>query len=250
MFKICGLPENTRDSAKRVNDTLKSLRSLQKSKISAVDGHQLKPKIVWKVESYVQGVLYRTVAIVEGACREWNNGNGLAAVILSRSAFETGAVFLEFRTQFNNALNDGDLDRIDALTMRHIFSDKSEKSESSLWEIEALPSVMTFIDKLDRYLASAPAENVKGKPKPARSMYNFLSEIVHPNYFGTLGLYAELDTSKALNVFDHKHALKPMVFAQILAGLVGADIVLTYANEIFDKLPDLAQAASSHSDYA
>ena len=105
-FELDQIPNEHRESIQDINSGLERLRDLRKPRVTAMTS-PIMPKVVWKIETYAQGLTYRTVALAEGVCNSWNDENGLAAVILGRSLVETAGMAWSFWDDLESATATG-----------------------------------------------------------------------------------------------------------------------------------------------
>jgi hypothetical protein len=138
------------------------------------DGN-VKPKIVWKLDGYVQQILYRVIDISPDILLFWRNEKLISTIILARSLMETVGAAYWLICRINSNVKKGAWTDIDNDIMKLSFG-------SSM--IKTMPNpvnVMNFIDKVDK--------RIRGY----RNAYEILSESTHPNSSGTLFAYSEVD---------------------------------------------------------
>jgi hypothetical protein len=164
----------------RVVDALVKLRKrlvreITTSRIASI------PKLVWKMTSTYQCLVRRTIEEADGMRSAWNEGNLLTTVTMARSLFETGAMVRHLTDSIQKATNDKSVDALDNAIMTVGFGDRLGWLEDKGYQ--AL-NVLTVIDKMDRSV-------FHDKQPRFRKTYDFLSEFVHPNHLGILGLYCD-----------------------------------------------------------
>jgi hypothetical protein len=103
-------------------------------------------------------------------------------VTMSRSLTETGAVVRCLIDAVKEATKEKDVDALDKAVMSAGFATRFEEFMGDDWAYKA-KSILTLIDATDR---SVFKDNVSR----LRKAYDFLSEFVHPNHLGILGLIA------------------------------------------------------------
>lgn len=197
------------------------------------------PKVVWKIETYAQGLTFRTVALAEGVCSLWNSENGLAAVILGRSLVETAGMAWSFWDDLKNATATGRLKNIDDVAMSYTFSTRWPKFAEG---IPPTPSIMNLIDRLDRTLFRDK------KAKHVRKVYDDLSEFAHPNWIGTVGFFGDLDTQKYEMKFDPKGLMPERLLSDIIACAGSITIIELSLDHITETIPQIWKIADGKTE--
>jgi hypothetical protein len=100
---------------------------------------------------------------------------------MARSLFETGAIVRHLTDSIQKASDDKDVDALDKVIMSVGFGERLGWLASEGYQ--AL-NVLTVIDKMDKSV-------FHDKQPRFRNTYDFLSEFVHPNHLGILGLYSD-----------------------------------------------------------
>jgi hypothetical protein len=139
-------------------------------------------KIAWKVANYAGAMRYRTVALADGAAQNWNGGNILCAALCARAVVETVAQLFYVRNGVEVALKLEELSQIDRIVEQGTFATRVEDPLKESPELKA-QRITNWLDKLDRELPGV------------RRHYNYLSDMVHPNYSGTFRFFASLDSA-------------------------------------------------------
>ena len=106
------------------NACLERLLIQRKSEI-AVQGSFIESKTGWKCAILQQALLYRVCAVANGAANQWNSGNIIASVTLSRSLLETIVVANHIREELlrlREPMNQDAADAIDDLCNKHLFA--------------------------------------------------------------------------------------------------------------------------------
>lgn len=199
-------------------------------------GPPIKPKIVWKIESYLQGQLYRSVALGDGVCDAWDRGNALAAVILARSIVETAAAVWAFKSSLEKAISAKSLDAIDTIVNEYTFHSRWKKWDGDL--MVPTPNILTLIDKLDaEFLADR-------KAKLIRESYDFLSEFAHPNWPGAAGLFGKIDAEKIRMDFPPAQP-KKWTIAHIIPGTGLLRVVEHCIDKVEEMLPKIREISET-----
>ena len=145
-------------------------------------GQYARSKIAWKAANYAEAIRYRTVALADGAAQNWNSGNILCAALCARAVVETVAQLFYVKNGVALALKLEELSQIDRIVEQGTFATGVEDLLKESPEVKA-QRISTWIDKLDRELPGV------------RRHYNYLSDMVHPNYVGTFQFFASLDSA-------------------------------------------------------
>ena len=145
-------------------------------------GEYSRSKIAWKVANYAEAMRYRTVALADGAAQNWNGGNILCAALCARAVVETVAQLFYVKNGVAVALKLEELSQIDRIVEQGTFATRVEDPLKESPELKA-QRITNWLDKLDRELPGV------------RRHYNYLADMVHPNYPGTFQFFASLDSA-------------------------------------------------------
>jgi hypothetical protein len=164
------------------NACLERLLAQRKSEIT-LSGPFVESRTGWKCAVLQQAFLYRVCALANGVAGEWNCGNIIASVTLSRSLLETIVVADYIRDEMlrlRDPMNREASDAIDDLCSRHLFATRNQAIIDSGSGISPV-NILNYVDKFDKKIPSV------------REAYDFLSEYAHPNGTGQFFTYGELD---------------------------------------------------------
>ena len=155
------------------------------------------------------GLLHRMADLAGGAIDLYKQRKDLPALILTRSFFETFALFNYFIGKLKAAVADGKVQDTDEILMRLLFGSRD-------WDDLQAINVLTAIDQLDKDVAGV------------RKWYNDLCEIAHPNWLGTAGNYGKSGDSPYTLYFESPYKGVPAefglkTFKEILGGLPEMD---------------------------
>lgn len=223
-----------RISADVVDDDAKSLAAINKEIVGlaerrrqtvTVSGRLARSKIAWKIETFAEAVLYRLVALAEGAALSWNAAIPLPAFLCTRAVVETIALLVDFEGRVAKLLHAEDLNGLNDLTMNRIFSTRDEEWLQGAPEFKSV-NVMTHIEKLDKLLPGALGH------------YNRLSERCHPNSLGHHQMFASTDYSNGTVTYDPSKAMRDVT--AIIAGLT----LLGVAGHSLGELSVLSEGVS------
>lgn len=219
--------------AEDINSALEALRSRKVSTVGA-GTDPIKPKVVWKLETYTQGLVWRSVALGDGVCLSWSNGNHLSAAILARSVIESAAMAWLFRNQLSKAVETGDIEEIDRVAMSRVFSTRLQGFADGFTKA---PNILSLIDKLDKEFMHAPKERM------IRNTYDYLSEFVHPNWSSVTGLFGELDKDRKDMAFGDKRHAAEKTFRHMLLGTNCLFIIENCCAKVDEYLPRIWEVA-------
>jgi hypothetical protein len=165
----------------RFNSSLALLLSRRKPLIEA-EGMFFASKTAWKCALLQQSLLYRVTSLACGCADAWNAKNIVCSVLAARALLETVALCEHTTEKLLGRCEARDLDAIDDLANKELFSTRNEEMASDGVGFKAT-NVLTFIDKLDKQIAGV------------RESYDFLSEWCHPNGSGHLSTYGDINRS-------------------------------------------------------
>jgi hypothetical protein len=163
----------------RYNLSFISLLSRRKP-VLAAEGLFFASKTAWKCALLQQSLLYRVTSLACGCADAWNAKNIVCSGLAARALLETVALCEHTTQKLLDRCEAPDLDAIDDLANKELFSTRNEEMVSEGVGFKAT-NVLTFIDKLDKQLDGV------------RESYDFLSEWCHPNGSGHLSTYGDMD---------------------------------------------------------
>ena len=165
-----------------------------------------------------QALLYRVCALADGAANQWNSGNIIASVTLSRSLLETIVVASHIRDELlrlQEPMNQEAANAIDDLCNKHLFATRNQDTVDAGYGHFAT-NIITYVNKFDKKIPST------------REAYDFLSEFAHPNGSGHLFTYGEINR-QAGHVTFHKSAPR-------VRGIRGHVIALCWIELVVERL--------------
>lgn len=160
----------------------------------------------------------------------WNTGNLLTAVTMARSLIEIGAIVRHLTDSIKTAATEKDLDAVDKAVMNVGFGMRIKdlyEGEAGSGDYKA-QNILTIIDKMDKKMFQ------DGEPR-LRKTYDFLSEFVHPNSFGILGLYSDNFAKEYRIEFGRTARKRETLLPNLRVTLGMAWLVAMEANDL-DKL--------------
>ena len=230
-FDKSKIPVLGAEDVDQINKALRRLKKRRKKEI-VVEGIFLKSKLAWKVATYQEAVLYRSVMLAEGCVLAWNMNNSLSSFLSARAFVETVAVFLDFEQQCVGYLDKSDFSSIDELVTNRTFSTRDEKWVRESPETSAI-NVLTAIDRIDRRM-------IEG----LRRHYDFLSERCHPNWLGQLFFFSKLDTNTGITTYSENMNMQANL-DHVLGGMLLVGLLENSLKRVDQMVIRLAGAHSS-----
>jgi hypothetical protein len=197
------------------------------------------PKLVWKTKWVYQCFIRRMVEGADGVRAAWNAGNLLTIVTMARSLIETAAIARHLTDLIKDAIETRDGGALDNAVKSVLFAARHKLFEN-LEDASKARSILTYIDRMDR---SVFHDN-KGR---LRDSYDYLSEFVHPNHLGILGLYADPDNSSLRIEFGKVARRKKEISLHIGQALGMIWLMELEAVEIDTLLPEIAKLRPQNS---
>lgn len=179
-----------RDELELLNAELSSLAARRREQIDLLVEPYRRSKIAWKVAVLANAVVYRQIALAEGAASSWNNANYLSAILNGRAMVETAAFYWDFSKRFRELASIPDFGAVDALAMNSLFGTKDKELLRDHPEHEAR-QILRSIDLIDRTVIPH-----------FRSHYDALSEFCHPKSYGHRGLFSKIDHDTGIATFE------------------------------------------------
>lgn len=99
-----------------------------------------------------QALLYRVCALADGAANQWNSGNIIASVTLSRSLLETIVVASHIRDELlrlQEPINQEAANAIDDLCNKHLFATRNQDTVDAGYGHFAT-NIITYVNKFDK----------------------------------------------------------------------------------------------------
>lgn len=180
--------------------------------------------IPYKILLARETLLYRAVDLGEASCMCFKENNIVSGACLSRALQETIAVLFYVNRKSKKAIIDKDLNHLDEYTMKVLLGSKDDKS------MPDPVNILTMIDHVDKEI-----------PK-FRTIYNKLSEIAHPNWHGTLGIYSHPENEKRIMTLGANTRLEDITRGKGVSALnAGLEVLIFVYDEFANFLPQLIQ---------
>lgn len=219
--------------AERILETEDIIKELELEKLSIVtpfeESGDIKPKVVWKYDCYLQAALYRSTDISKETLSLWKETKPVTAVILARSLMETVAAVYWLVTRVEKKIVLKNFSGIDEDVMRLSFNNMIP---DELLPVKTI-NVMDCIRSLDKLV---PGFN---------KVYGILSEASHPNHLGTLYSYSKIDKeTRAIKLFDTHPDAESFLANNLPSALTGSlDIMKIALNKYNNLRPQLLALA-------
>jgi hypothetical protein len=219
-----------------IRQALRGLRALFVSKLTQ---SQLRSQtqISFKVQHFVQCVVRRIVASVDGMNLGWNADNMITAVTMARSLIETVALVhavsqdIKLASEEENFIKANEVLNSAMLSSRHpVFA-------------QAAALEPTRVTKL---VARIDSEFLGSSTPKVKDQYEFLCEFVHPNGPGLLMLYADGRYSTDDISYELSTEQREAIFKALLESPLGLVVLaLPLLHDILARLPELERLSTA-----
>lgn len=183
-MEVCLEGHNWEQDLKLAKGWVSELNKLAPQEIKH-DDYSTIAKIPFKVATIKEIFLYRVADLSKIAIELIDKKKCLAAAILIRSIMETTAMLYYVYNKMKSVVEKNDVGDIDEYLMRVILGCKEQE------DLSKPINVLTAIQKVDKWLNKGiPEEKTKNI---FMGFYNALSDYTHPNWWGGLGAYGEVN---------------------------------------------------------
>ena len=145
--------------------------------------HRDAGKLPYKITDYHFALTWRFTELARSALENFEQERLAVAILLTRGAIESAAGLWYAYTKVDVAVRAGITGDLDDAAMRLLLGRRNNPETDALQAI----SVLTFVDSFDKQMQRA------GFEVGFRALYDDLSEVAHPNWEGTLGLYGNIN---------------------------------------------------------
>lgn len=221
--------------AKMLRDATQQFQALRQALVNEVDPASISTvaKIPFKIILAREALLYRAVDLGEASCLCFQANNIVSGACLSRTLQETIAVLFYVNRKSKKAILDKDLDHLDEYTMKVLMGSKDD---------DTMPNpvnILTMINHVDKEV-----------PK-FRAIYDKLSEVAHPNWHGTLGIFSSGNKEKLITSLGTNKRLEIITRGQgISALLAGVEFLVFVYDEFANFLPELIKTCEDDIEQA
>lgn len=223
---------NTLSFEEKIGLLSKLSDTLKEAVMPTVDAYKdaANSKMAFKVFSLKEPLLYRMSDLTSSAVQMYSDNKILPGFLLTRASMETFVVLFSLRRIITNLVKNKNIVDADNLLMKRIFGGKAEDMPLNA------TNIMTLI---------APAN--KEFPN-FKSMYDYLSEICHPNLFGVHMLYSAYDNNNLCLALGFNPQKVPIDSGLNTHIRVTSDFVFCY-NDINNYLEDFMKVCNADIDF-
>lgn len=136
-------------------------------------------------------LLHRADELTKTALDLYQQRKLVSGLVIVRAAFETAALLYYVCKKLRDAVQTKNVDDIDEMLMKVLFGQRRNGAE-----VQAI-NILTVIDDLDK------ETRIDGEGY-VRYLYDELCEFAHPNWSGTAGFYANMDSDSFFATFDQE----------------------------------------------
>jgi len=202
------------------------VKGLSTGLVSRTDPAQVSviAKIPYKALEIREALLYRATDLADAACLLFEKENVVSAACITRAFQETLAVLFFINRKVKKAIKDKDVPQLDEVLMKTLMGAKNNP------DMPDPVNILTMIDMVDKEIPHF------------RAVYDNLSELSHPNWAGTLGIYTRINKEKVWTDFGRNIKLGESTKAQsVLSLFAGLELIVHIYDEFADFLPDLVK---------
>lgn len=175
-------------------------------------------KPIFELEYFKESVIYRFIELAEASFTLLDDGNYLGAITTVRSLQETTSVLWYINELCKYAVANKELKHFTKQMYRLIVGWKNDE------EFPDPPNILTLIDKVDKTISGY------------RKYYDILSEYAHPNWHGTMGLFARTGGKKLKVEFGRYIKGKKILIQHIKNTLIISIDLLRYIESQYETI--------------
>lgn len=212
------------DIYKQLEESKLYVKGLKMSLVSRTDPAQVSliAKIPFKALQIREALLYRVTDLTDASCELVDAMNLVSAACVTRAFQESLAALFYINRKVKKAITDKDVTILDDTLMKSLLGAKNNPDMCDPI------NVLTLIDKVEREIPGF------------KIVYDNLSELTHPNWAGTLGLFSRINQEELWVDFGRNISLKDSTQVQIINTLqAGLVLVVDIYDEFADFLPEL-----------
>lgn len=212
------------DIKKQLEESKLYVKGLKMSLVSRTDPAQVSliSKAPFKALQIREALLYRVTDLADASCGLVDAMNLVSAACITRAFQETLAALFYINRKVKKAISDKDITTLDDTLMKSLLGAKNNP------DICDPINVLTMIDKVEKEIPGF------------RNVYDNLSELSHPNWAGTLGIYSKINQEELWVDFGRNIRLKDTTQVQIVNTLqAGLELVVHIYDEFAELLPEL-----------
>jgi hypothetical protein len=221
---------NASNNLEEARSTLIAWKEQMKDLIE-LSSNCLTNKPIFELEYFSESVFYRFIELAEATFILLEAQNYLGSVVTVRSLQETSAVIWYLNEKCLYAVENNDLTHFSEQMKRLMLGWKHDN------EFPEAINVLNLIDKVDNKISGY------------RKHYDLLSEYVHPNWHGTMGLFAKTGGKEPKVEFGRYIRGKNVLVKHIEAALITSIDVVMFIQDGYEdtvkKLADLCYLLKS-----
>lgn len=214
------------DSQTFLDEAKLYVKSLRMSLVSRTDPAQvsLTAKIPYKALQIREALLYRATDLADASCVLADMQNLISATCTTRAFQETLAMLFYINRKVKKAIDDQNFSVLDETLMKALTGSKNNPA------MRDPINILTMVDRVEKEIPGF------------RGVYDNLSELSHPNWAGTLGIYTKIDREKLWVDFGKNIRLKDTTQRQIVFTLrAGLELVVHIYDEFAELMPQLVK---------
>jgi len=221
------------ESVASLTDEIRGRLELLESNLpKQVDGWALSQlsKLPYKVQVYREALSWRMAELGRAAFEEFRKDKLAAAIVLTRAAVESSAALWYLCAKVDTAVESADVGDIGDYLMRMIagIATVAPADASAGEPITPRPiRIHNFLDRVEM--------DING----FKHQYGILSEYAHPNWSGTIYLYAKHNKSKGVSDFG-QNIREPEGAKRI--GVTNLAVALAMFERSYNRVADLIPA--------
>jgi|SRR6516164_406322 hypothetical protein len=231
MFDPALIPAHvcSRERLLRLNQMLERLAGRRVSRI-VMQEPESRFRVSNMVRTYCQAHLRRCLVLVDSAHGLFFTENGLASLIAIRSLYETVANFLDYERKLQALLDEGDLQKIHDFVHARTYATRLKRmiDFTGSPDVQAT-NILTQIDRMNEIRDTV------------REEYDLLCEHAHPNGFGGVLYFADLQSERDTAIFQDGG---PDPTDDLQWVIVGTDL-LKYFEQALDRIEARLPALSA-----
>ena len=153
-----------------------------------------------------EACLHRVTELAESSLDAFKKNNNVAGYLLARAIMETVALFIYFLDKTEDAVASGDVKQIQEVLTHMLIGTKSKMIGAGIKKaFEDAGEEIPNSKLLDPIHVMDLIKHVSQKIPPYAQIYDFLSEVAHPNALGLVRTYVKIDWAQKIAYFGKEH---------------------------------------------
>jgi len=218
--------DKARDQLRAIQQALDRLEAKRPSRNDPA--YHRAGKVPYKVTDYRASLLWRFAELVRSALESYERDRLAVATLVTRAAIESATALWYLNSKVRKAIEANKLGELDTSAMRLLLGRRNNPHPKAPKAI----NVLDFVDQFERELKAA------GYDTGLRTQYEDLSEVAHPNWEGTHGLYANPSRDHKWTDFGigARNEVADFWRGNGVAALAGAVNIFEHADAELDEL--------------